>query len=134
MSASLSEVIDIAIKTNPDVLAASNERKAVSKEIDQARAGYFPTVDLAIGTGYESTDSPSTRTATSHKDVHLNRDEASLNLRQMLFDGMQTKSEVSRHTARTDSRAYSVFGVAENTGLEAVEAYLNVLRRQSLVN
>ncbi len=133
LSASLTEVVDIAIKTNPDVLAASNERNAVSKEIDQARAAYFPTVDLAVGTGYESTDSPSTRTATSHEDVHLNRDEASLNLRQMLFDGMQTKNEIIRHTARTDSRAYSVFGVAENTGLETVEAYLNVLRRQSLV-
>jgi len=129
----LQEVVDVTIKTNPDVLAASNERDAVSKEIIQARAGYLPTVDLAVGTGYESTDSPSTRTPTSHKNVHLNRDEASLNLRQMLFDGMQTKNEVLRHTARTNSRAYGVFGASENTGLEAVDAYLNVLRRQKLV-
>jgi len=128
----LQETVDVTIKTNPDVLAASNERNAVSKEIRQARAGYLPTVDLALGTGYESTDSPSTR-AISHENVHMNRNEASLNLRQMLFDGMQTKNEVLRHTARTNSRAYSVFGAAENTGLEAVEAYLNVLRRQRLV-
>ena len=132
-AATLQEAVDVTIKTNPDVLAASNERNAVSKEVLQARAGYLPTIDLAVGTGYESTDSPSTRTATSHKNVHMNRDEASLNLRQMLFDGMQTKNEVLRHTARTNSRAYGVFGAAENTGLEAVDAYLNVLRRQRLV-
>jgi len=132
-AATLQEAVDVTIKTNPDVLAASNEREAVSKEVLQARAGYLPTVDLAVGTGYESTDSPTTRTGTSHKNVHLNRDEASLNLRQMLFDGMQTKNEVLRHTARTNSRAYGVFGAAENTGLEAVDAYLNVLRRQHLV-
>ncbi|NOQ94442.1 MAG: TolC family outer membrane protein [Methylophaga sp.] len=132
-SASLEEAVGTTIKTNPDVLAAGNERNAVSKEIAQARAGYLPTIDLAIGTGYESTDSPTTRTPTSHGNIHKNRDEASLNLRQMLFDGMQTKNEVLRHTARTNSRAYSVFGAAENTGLEAVEAYLNVLRRQRLV-
>ncbi|MDC9725863.1 MAG: TolC family outer membrane protein [Gammaproteobacteria bacterium] len=132
-SASLEEAVGTTIKTNPDVLAAGNERNAVSKEIAQARAGYFPTIDLAVGTGYESTDSPTTRVGDFHGNVHKNRDEASLNLRQMLFDGMQTKNEVLRHTARTNSRAYTVFGAAENTGLEAVDAYLNVLRRQRLV-
>jgi len=128
----LQEAVDVTIKTNPDVLAASNERNAVSKEILQARAGYLPTVDLALGTGSEWTDNTTTR-AVSHKNVKLSRDEASLNLRQMLFDGMQTKNEVLRHTARTNSRAYGVFGAAENTGLEAVDAYLEVLRRQKLV-
>ena len=132
-AATLQEAVDAAVKTNPDVLAASNERNAVSKEVNQAKAGYFPTLDLAIGTGFESTDSPSTR-GNSHNKERMNRDEASLNLRQMLFDGMATKNEVRRHTARTNSRAYSVFGAAENTGLESVNAYLNVLRRQGLVD
>jgi len=133
-AATLQEAVDAAVKTNPDVLAASNERNAVSKEVNQAKAGYFPTLDLAIGTGFESTDSPSTRGNNDHNKERMNRDEASLNLRQMLFDGMATKNEVRRHTARTNSRAYSVFGAAENTGLESVNAYLNVLRRQGLVD
>lgn len=130
----LQEAVSATIKTNPDVLAAANERQAVSEEINQARAGYFPTIDLAVGTGWEETDSPTTRAGGTHKKASLNRDEASLNLRQMLFDGMATKNEVRRHTARTDSRAFSVYSAAENTGLEAVEAYLNVLRRQKLVD
>ena len=133
-AATLQEAIDITIKTNPDILAASNERNAVSEEIKQARAGYFPTLDLAVGTGYESSDNPTTRADKGHRNVHMNRDEASLNLRQMLFDGMATKNEVRRHTARTDSRAYGVFGASENTALEAVDAYLDVLRRQGLVD
>ncbi|MDH5591437.1 MAG: TolC family outer membrane protein, partial [Gammaproteobacteria bacterium] len=130
----LQEAVDTTIKTNPDVLAAGNERNAVAEEIKQARAGYLPTIDLAVGTGYESTDSPITRARVGHKNVHMNRDEASINLRQMLFDGMATKNEVRRHTARTDSRAYGVFGSAENTALEATDAFLNVLRRQKLVD
>ncbi|MCX4188645.1 TolC family outer membrane protein [Methylophaga sp. OBS4] len=128
----LQEAVDATIKTNPDVLAAIHERQAVSKEIDQARAGYFPTLDLAVGTGWEMTDNPSTRVA-GKGEVHLNRDEASLNLRQMLFDGMETKNEVARQQARTSSRSFSVYSASENTGLDAVEAYLNVLRRQQLV-
>lgn len=133
-AATLQDVISTTIKTNPDVLAASNERNAVSEEVRQARAGYFPTVDFAIGTGYESSDNPTTRGRVGHKSVHMNRDEASINLRQMIFDGMATRNEVRRHTARTESRSYSVFGASENTALEAVDAYLDVLRRQRLVD
>lgn len=128
----LQEAIHTTLKTNPDVLASISERQAVSKEIDQARAGYFPTIDLGVGTGWESTDNPASR-SRGDGEIHLNRDEASLNLRQMLYDGSLTKNEVERQKARTDSRAHSVYSVAENTALEATEAYLNVLRRQKLV-
>ena len=128
----LQEAIHTTLKTNPDVLAAISERQAVSKEIDQAQAGYFPTIDLGLGTGWESTDNPASRNR-GDGEIHLNRDEASLNLRQMLYDGSLTKNEVERQKARTDSRAHSVYSVAENTALEATEAYLNVLRRQKLV-
>lgn len=131
-AATLQEAVDATVKTNPDVLAAVHERQAVSKEVDQARAGYFPTLDLQVGTGWEMTDNPSTR-ASGKGEVHLNRDEARLDARQMLFDGMETKNEVERQEARTNSRAFSVFSSAENTGLDAVDAYLNVLRRQNLV-
>jgi len=128
----LQEAIHTTLKTNPDVLAAISERQAVSKEIDQAKAGYFPTIDLGVGTGWESTDNPATR-SRGDGEIHLNRDEASLNLRQMLYDGSLTKNEVERQKARTNSQAHSVYSVAENTALETTEAYLNVLRRQQLV-
>jgi adhesin transport system outer membrane protein len=131
-AASLREVVDSAIKTNPDVLAAIYQKQAVSKEIDQARAGYLPTVDLAVGTGWEMTDNPSTR-ASGRNEVHMNRDEASVNIRQMLFDGMETKHEVERQNARSHSRSFAAYSAAENTGLEAIEAYLAVLRHQKLV-
>jgi len=131
----LQDAVNATIKTNPDVLAATSERQAVNEEIAQARAGYFPTIDLGLGTGWEETDSPGTRAlGGGHNKESLNRNEASLNLRQMLFDGMATKNEVRRQTARTDSRAYSLYSVAENTGLEAIEAYINVVRRQHLVD
>ncbi|MDT8311094.1 MAG: TolC family outer membrane protein [Methylophaga sp.] len=130
----LREAVGITLKTNPDILSAVHERNAVSKEIDQARAGYFPTLDLGLGTGYERTNNPATRNNPQNGDnVGLNRNEASLNARQMLFDGMMTANEVSRQKARTNSRAFTVYSAAENTALEAIEAYLNVLRRQKIV-
>jgi adhesin transport system outer membrane protein len=130
----LQEAVDITIKTHPDILAASNERNAVSEEVNQALAGYRPTIDLAVGTGWESSDNPTSRTTYGHRNVHMNRDEASIQLRQMLFDGMATQNEVRRQEARTESRAYGVFGASENTALEATQAYIDVLRVQKLVD
>ena len=52
----------------------------------------------------------------------------------MLFDGMATKNEVKRQKARTNARAYTVFGEAENAALRATDAYIEVLRRQKLVD
>ena len=129
----LQEAIGVTIKTNPDVLAAMSERNAVAEEVNQARAGYLPTVDLALGTGWEKTDSPASR-AVGENHISLNRNEASLQLRQMLFDGMATSNEVRRQTARTDSRSYGVFGAAENRALDATEAFINVLREQRLLD
>ena len=128
----LQSAVMTTIESNPDILAAASERQAVSKEVDQARAGYYPTLDLALGTGWEMTDNPNTR-SSGRDEVRLNRDEASLQLRQMLFDGMETKNEVLRQEYRTNSRASAVYSAAENTGLEAVDAYLNVLRQQNIV-
>ena len=125
----LVEAVEAVLETNPNVLASVHERQAVDEEIKQAKAGYLPTVDLAIGTGWEKTDSSLTRSG-----VELNRNEASLQLRQMVFDGMETKNEVRRQTARSDSRAYKIVGTSEDKALEAIEAYLNVLRRQKLVD
>ena len=57
----LQDAVGVAVQTNPDILAAGSVRNAVSKEVRQAKAGYFPTLDFAIGTGWEVTDNPTTR-------------------------------------------------------------------------
>lgn len=129
----LQEAIDTTINTHPDVLAAGSERNAVSEEVNQAEAGYYPTLDLTLGTGWESSDNNQTRAAGRDDYESLNRNEAGLQLRQMLFDGMATKNEVRRQKARTNARSYTVFGEAENAALLATDAYIEVLRRQKLV-
>jgi len=133
---SLQEAVQLTINENPEIQTARSERLAVEQEIDQARASYFPSVDLGAGYGYERSNNPTTRRGNpdgKSGTVDYDRTELSANLRQMLFDGFATPSEVKRHTARTDARAYTVFGQAEITALNAVEAYINVLRRQNLL-
>ena len=128
----LQEVVDYAIHNSPDVQATASDRRAVEQEINQAKAGYFPRIDVDAGIGREHTNSPGTR-ARIGKAASLTREELGIALDQMIFDGFLTKNEVRRHTARTNSRAYTVHGQAEIDGLNAVRAYINLLRREELV-
>jgi adhesin transport system outer membrane protein len=129
----MQEAIQRTVDENPEIQSSKSERSAVEQEIDQAKAGYFPTVDLAAGIGWEQSTNPTTR-ARGDGTVSYGREEVSIQLRQMIFDGLATYSEVKRHQARTNARAYTVFGQSEITALNAVEAYLNVLRRQELLD
>jgi adhesin transport system outer membrane protein len=131
----LQQAVKQALETNPEVLAAISERKSRDHEIDQALGGYRPSVDLTAGIGYQHLRSPS-GSATEPRPfttTDKNRRELGLSARQLIFDGYATPSEVARQRARTNSAAYNLSGIAENTALGASEAFLNVLRRQDLV-
>jgi len=125
----LTEAVDKTIKSNPNVLADANFRHSVDKTIDQARAGYYPQVDLNLGIGKERAENNST--APGHRT--LTRGEAGLSASQMLYDGFATKSAVEQTQSQAESAGYSVFDTAETTSLRAVQVYLDVLRRQELL-
>lgn len=126
---SLTEAVDKTIQSNPNVLAESYYRRSVDKTIDQARAGYYPQVDLNLGIGRERAENNST--APGHR--HLTRGEAGLSASQMLYDGFATKSAIEQSQSMAESAGYSVFDTAETTSLRAVQVYLDVLRRQDLL-
>ena len=126
---SLTEAVDKTIQSNPNVLAESHYRRSVDKTIDQARAGYYPQVDLNLGIGRERAENNST--APGHRT--LTRGEAGLSASQMLYDGFATKSAIEQSQSMAESAGYSVFDTAETTSLRAVQVYLDVLRRQDLL-
>jgi len=128
----LQEVVDYTVHNSPDVRATAADRRAVEQEIGQARAGYYPRIDLDAGYGYERTASPGTR-ARGDGSVGMTREEFGLTLDQMIFDGLLTKNEIRRQIARTNSRAHNVHGQAEIDSLNAIRAYLNLQRRVMLI-
>lgn len=134
---SLEEVVDLALRTNPEVLTATANRRAVDEELAQARAGFLPTADLTVGSGYQYTDDVGTRNRSGRAGqsgaVDAWRNDASLSLSQMLFDGFQVRSEVDRQRSRVRSAAHRVRETAHFVALSAIEVYLEVLRRAALV-
>lgn len=125
----VSEAVDQTIKTAPDVLIDADHRLALDHAVDMASGGYRPKVDLGLGIGREWSENISTRPGSKT----LTRREASLTLSQMLYDGYETKGHVERSQADVESAAHKVGDTSERMGLGAVEAFLNVLRRQELL-
>ena len=131
-AASLEETVRETIKSNPDVQIVGSQRDSIEQQMEQARAGFFPQVDLAAGTGWESSNNPSTR-ASNNGHRNFNRDESSLLIRQLLYDGHGTESEYERQRARTNARAFETFSTAEVIALKTTKAYLDVIKQRKLV-
>ncbi|MGF1563510.1 MAG: TolC family outer membrane protein, partial [Geminicoccaceae bacterium] len=124
--ATLEEAIAAALVSNPDVGVVRADRRAVQQELRQARALWLPSVDVTAATGPEYTDN-------EFRNEDLMTWESRIALRQLLFDGFATQAEVDRQLARVDSSARRVRESSEAVALDAVEAYLDVIRQQAIV-
>ena len=124
----LAEAVQQTLDSHPEVLAARKQLASRKEEIEQARSGYLPELDITAGIGREESQSP----VTDDEKIRLTRHEASVQARQLVFDGFATRSEVERQEARTDSALYAAQATSENLALRSTEVYLNVLRRDEL--
>lgn len=130
----LPETMRKALEHNPEVLITVDDRNAIEQEIRAGWAGYLPRVDVFAGIGGERSNNPSTRASTGKNGyLDLHRTEEGIRITQMLFDGFFTRNEVARQKARTQAAAYRVLAAAEDIALRAAEVYIDVLRRQEIV-
>lgn len=128
----LTEAVQRALQTNPEMLAETSQFLSRKQELRQARSGYLPSVDINAGVGYELSDNNSTR-ALGFNDRELTRKEAGIFVDQMLFDGFAVSNEVARQDARVRAQEYTLEGSAQQIALQAIDAYLKVLLNRDLV-
>lgn len=121
-SLSLKEAAQLAVLGNPEVLSRWHTIKAAQGEREVAKGTLLPRVDLSVAKGRERGDlGSSSRTANS------------LSLTQLLYDGFASRNEIDRldHVSRV--RLFEFFDTSEAVALEAVRAYVDVLRYRELV-
>lgn len=124
----LVDAVSKGVLKNPEYGVVANNTHATVEELNQAKALWLPSIDATADTGWERTRTPAISRGNS-----LYRNRASLSLTQLLFDGFGTSSEIERQKFRVESAANRVGEVAEFTGLDAVQAYLEVLRQRDLL-
>lgn len=120
----LRQAVEQAVLHNPEVLSRWHSVKAADAERDAARGGFLPRVDLNAVAGPER---------RSTINGQYSRSFGSLTLTQLLYDGFATASEVRRLDHATRTRLFELISASENTALEAVRAYFDVMRYRELV-
>lgn len=126
-SSDLASAVEKAILTNPEVLARWHEYQAAASDQEAARAGYRPRVDAQLFSGREERDDPGSGSDDYTHSGYL------LELRQMLFDGYATRSEVAREGFNKLARYYDLLAITDEVAFEVARAYFDVLRYQQFV-
>ncbi|MEZ9199848.1 TolC family outer membrane protein [Shewanella sp. 10N.286.54.B9] len=138
-SQTLEQAVAHTLDTNPEIRIAFNRFKAREEQVNQAVAGYMPTVDISGGYGWEQTNSPSTRRRAGQGEVdsdgviELERGEAGFSIKQMLFDGFYTSSEVDRYSFEASAEQWALFAAAEDMALDVVKVYTNYIRSEQVL-
>ena len=125
----LAAAVQKAIDSNPEVTARLNALRAASKEVDVAKGGYLPTVDLSADVGRDR-DKVDQRNPESRS---FSRSGLALTANQVLWDGRFTANEVDRLGHARKVRYFEFLAASEDTALEAARAYIDVLRFRKLV-
>jgi adhesin transport system outer membrane protein len=123
----LLDAVRKAVANNPEVQASWHGYLASSAARDVARGGYFPRIDLNAGLGHRWRKEP------EQSSDNWNYGGVGLDLKQMIWDGFATSSEVRKMSYTRLMRYYGLLDASENAGFEVVRAYADVQRYRELV-
>jgi outer membrane protein, adhesin transport system len=121
-----------ATQTHPAVAEAAANRRATEAEMRETQGTLLPQVRLQVEAGPERLNRAITPPPLNNNQWARGR-EASVVIRQLLFDGFASINEIWRRAARVDAAAYRVHERTELTALDAAEAYIDVARFLRLV-
>lgn len=130
MGETLEQVVQETLSSNPQVLASENEKLARQEQLNQARAGNYPSIDLTAGAGQET----SNNAATFNTDVELDRSESAITLRQNLFSGFETTSQIDQQQARVKAAEHMLASSRDEISLRASQVYLDVIRKREILS
>ncbi len=138
---SLQDAVGLVIATNPEVGVTVKNRRAIDFELRQARALYYPQIDIRLDAGIEFSENETTDrgSAETNQGIHdkgrwlYGRRDAQITLQQRIFDGFETDSEVERQKQRLASAGHRIQDQGHVTALDATQSYLDVLRHTERV-
>ncbi len=118
--------------SHPDILSAEKSLGSAREEVGKLRAEYMPRITIEGDTGYQVLDNPSRR-ATRDDPYQRGRHSATLTVTQNLFNGFSTTHGVRIAQLNNEVARLSLEGTRQNTLLEGIRAYIDVLRQVRLV-
>lgn len=127
----LNQAIDHALETHPKLFSAREEVKAQEYALRKVKGEYLPSVSMRLSAAAESSDTPSLRDQDL-SDEFMKPTESQVMLRQFIYDGGLLKSRVLNQSEEVRAATFRQLNTVEEVVLEALVAYLNVLRADEL--
>jgi adhesin transport system outer membrane protein len=129
---SLREAVQQAVLTNPRIDAAQANRRASEYNFKQAKGRFLPEIELDADVGQQKIDRPN-GLGPDVNDTWRDRRQATISIRQILFDGWERANDIYRSQAGISAASYRVMARSEAVGLNSVEAYIDVVRHDNLL-
>jgi adhesin transport system outer membrane protein len=138
---SLKDAVGLVISTNPDVGVTAKDRRAIDYELRQARALYYPQIDVRLDAGInfsenqtvDQGDDALNQGPHDHGRWLYGQRDAQVTLQQRIFDGFETDSEVERQKQRIASAGNRVQDQGQVSALDATQVFLDVQRHTERV-
>ena len=120
-----------SLENDSEIQTRENELKKIKYDIDIANGLMYPTLDILATASNVRT---SQNSYTPKNGENISTDEYSLNLKQPLYDGLQSKYERELQDNRYESAQYYLKEAKNNLALSVSENYINVLRTKDMIS
>ena len=137
----IDDALAAAYRSNPQLLSARAQLRALDEGVPAALSGWRPTVTLngSLGKAYDVSRSRSNSTpgpgyTTTVLDRYRTPDSASLQVSQPLYRGGQTLASVSQAENNVQAGRAALMSTEETVLLQAATAYANLLRDQATLD
>ena len=136
MALTMEEMVQGTLDKNPNMQKDIGSYKAVQYDLDKAKSGWKPNVDLRADVGYEHTDKSYVQANNQALDTtsDLVRNSASIVATENLFEGFATESDIAEQKSRILSARFNTLQNANALALRSSEVYIEVLRQKSLLD
>ncbi len=124
----MTDMLVDSISAHPEVKEKIHVYRQAVGDQRIAESGWRPSIDIEASTGTYDTDSP----ATGNTSVDYESSTFELAVTQNLFNGYDTTFQVEQTNARARAALFDIYDTADNIALQAVQAYLDVLKQRRL--
>ena len=134
----LPQALVAAYMTNPTLNAERAKLRAIDEEFSQARSNFLPSLTGNLDTGYRTTN-PKLKGGGTSSSSGFNSGgphhpkNYSLTINKTLFRGLRTINAIRKAKAEIQSGRASLRAVEQTVLLDAVTAYMDVVRDQAIV-
>lgn len=127
----LQDVLNKALKANPQAQASLNRYRAEMENADAVWGRYLPTVDVTTGVGKQKRYVDGN---TINNDKIVTRKEAAFSVKQNLFSGFNTKNSVDQARHQAKAELLRLKSTLQDVSLKIIDAYLKILEHRDMID